>query len=189
QHRDRGVSVVDSEWRAQADVGAACMLTALTVAGAFLSLAFTDIALVREFAFLGAAAMLAGCAVVLVMHALCALFIGRFWRSPSRGARDLLAAMAEPSARLAQFVVASARPIALVSGAAFVIFGAMYLAVPPEHSIREHLPANNAANAALGRFDANFGGAYPVEVLIPRDGVDPTSPAALARIGAVHRAV
>src|SRR5205814_610612 len=90
-HRDLGASVTEAEWRAQADVGAACMLTALTVAGAFLSLAFTDIGLVREFAFLGAAAMLTGGGVVLVMHALCARLIGRFWRSRARGSRDLLA--------------------------------------------------------------------------------------------------
>src|SRR5258706_2934953 len=65
----------------------------------------------------------------------------------------------------------------------------MYLAVPPEHSIREHLPSNNVANAALGRFDQNFGGAFPVEVLIPLNGADATSPEALAKIGSIHRAV
>ena len=188
-YRDRGATPLEAERRAQREVGAACMLTALTVAGAFLSLAFTDIALVRDFAFLGAAAMLAGCAVVLVVHALAAIAIGRFWKDASARRADLLAAMEGPSAQLAQFVVAHARPIAIASCAAFVIFGAMYLAVPPEHSIREHLPANNVANAALGRFDQNFGGAFPVEVLIPLNGLDPTSPAALAKIGAIHRAV
>src|SRR4029077_4326912 len=85
--------------------------------------------------------------------------------------------------------VARARPVAVVAPAGFVLCGPMSLAVPPEHSIREHLPANNAANAALGRFDRNFGGAYPVEVVITLDGLDASSRSALAKIGAIHRAV
>jgi predicted RND superfamily exporter protein len=189
QHRDRGASPGEAEWRAQGDVAAACMLTALTVSGAFLALAVTDIGLVRQFAFLGAFAMVVGCATVLIVHAVTAHAIGRFWRARSRGAKDLLRAMEGPAAVLGRFVVANARVIALVSAVLFVGCGAMYLAVPPEHSIREHLPTDNVANAALGRFDQNFGGAFPVAILVPLADPDPTSPAVLERVGAIHRAV
>ncbi len=188
-HRDQGNSVVEAEWRSQRDVAAACMLTALTVSGAFLSLAFTDISLVREFAFLGTFAMVVSCAAVLVVHALLTTAIGHLWKSRSRGVRDVLAALEQPMTALGRVVVRAARPIAVISAIMFVAFGAMYLAVPPDHSIREHLPSNNVANAALGRFDDDFGGAFPVEVLIPLNGFDPLSPAALAKIGEIHRAV
>jgi predicted RND superfamily exporter protein len=188
-HRDRGASPREAEWHAQREVGAACMLTALTVSGAFLALSFSDIGLVRNFALLGTVAMIVGCAVVLVVHALVAIAIGRFWKGGSRAVRDLLVSMEAPCGALGRFVVAHARPLALLSIAAFIAFGAMYLTVPPEHSIREHLPANDIANAALGRFDQNFGGAYPIEVLIPLEGLSPTSAEALAKVGAVHRAV
>jgi predicted RND superfamily exporter protein len=189
RHRERGLSPHEAEWRAQGDVAAACMLTALTVSGAFLALAITDIGLVRNFAFLGAFAMVIGCATVLVVHAVGAIAIGRFWRLRAGGGKDVLEAMEGPSSALGRLVVAYARPIAVLSAVLFVTFGAMYLSVPPEHSIREHLPSANVANAALARFDQNFGGAYPVAVLVPLNGLDPTSPEALARIGAVHRAV
>ncbi|MEX0853815.1 MAG: MMPL family transporter [Bauldia sp.] len=188
-HRDGGASPAEAERMAQKDVGAACMLTALTVSGAFLSLALTDVNLVRQFAYLGAVAMLVGCATVLVVHALAALLIGRFWAVNRSSAGDLLTALAGPCGALAGFVVKRAGPLALLSAIMFVILGAMYLSLPPEHSVREHLPANNPANAALGRFDATFGGAFPIEVLVPFGGGSPTAPAALAKIGAVHRAV
>ena len=189
-HRDRGALALEAERRHSATSAAACMLTALTVAGAFLSLSFTDIALVREFAFLGAAAMVAGCAVVLVVHALAAIAIGRFWQDAGRGAGDVLAADGGAQRRAWARSWCAARGRSRCSlGVAFVVFGAMYLSVPPEHTIREHLPSDNVANAALGRFDQNFRRRLPGEILIPLDGLDPTSPAALARVGAVHRAV
>lgn len=187
KHRDEGLSPLSAEWAAQKEAGAACILTALMVAGAFLSLSISDIALVKGFAINGALAMLVGCPTVLVGHALGVLLIGRFWkRGPTT--LDLLQRAEEPSAALARFVVANARPIAIVSLVLTVVFAAMYWAVPPEHSVREHLPAKNAANAALGRYDAAFGGAFPVQIVIPGNGLPVTAPERLQQIGAVHRA-
>jgi predicted RND superfamily exporter protein len=188
-HRDRGKSILEAEWLAQKEVGAACMLTALTVSGAFASLALTDVAIVRNFAWTGAAAMLVACPVVLVGHALSVLLVGRFWTGGKGSALDLLHRFEEPSARLGRFVVDHARGISIISGALFVVLGLMYVGVPPEHSVREHLPTNNPANAALGRYDQNFGGALPVQVVIPGNGNPTITAEALAKIGAVHRAV
>jgi predicted RND superfamily exporter protein len=188
-HRDRGKSVLEAEWLAQKEVGAACMLTALTVSGAFASLALTDVAIVRNFAWTGAIAMLVACPVVLVGHALGVLLIGRLWSGAKGSTLDLLHRFEAPSERLGRFVVDHARAIGLISAALFVGLGLMYAAVPPEHSVREHLPTNNPANAALGRYDQNFGGAFPVQVVIPGNGSPTITAEALARIGAVHRAV
>jgi predicted RND superfamily exporter protein len=190
KHRDAGKSPLEAEWLAQKEAGAACMLTALTVAAAFASLAITDISIVKSFAWVGAGAMLVACPMMLIGHALGTLLIGRFWKGGRRASLDLLDRTEGPCAALGRFVVGHARGLALISAALFFVFGAMYWAVPPEHSLREHLPAKNIANAALGRYDAAFGGAFPLQVIVPgQAGVAPTSPEGLARIGAVHKAV
>ena len=187
KHRDAGKSPLDAEWAAQREVAPACILTALTVAVAFASLALSDITLVRGFAINGALAMLVGCPMVLIGHAFGTLLLGRFWPA-RRTALDLLQRAEEPCAELAHFVVDRARPIALGSAALFVVFAAMYWAVPPEHSVREHLPPGDVANAALGRYDAAFGGAFPVQIVVPASNQPATAPERLAAIGAVHNA-
>jgi len=187
KHRDEGKTPLEAEWAAQQEVAPACILTALTVAVAFASLALSDITLVRSFAINGALAMLVGSPMVLIGHAFGILLLGRFWPA-RRTALDLLQRAEEPCAGLARFVVDRARPIALTSVAMFVVFAAMYWAVPPEHSVREHLPPDDAANAALGRYDAQFGGAFPVQIVVPATDMRVTAPERLAQIGAVHNA-
>jgi predicted RND superfamily exporter protein len=131
--------------------------------------------------------MLVACPMVLIGHALGVLLIGRFWKA-GRSTLDLLERLEEPCARLGRWVVSAARPLTLVSAVLFIVFGAMYATVPPEHSIREHLPLNNPANAALGRYDANFGGAFPVQVLIPAPADAQLTPERLALIGKIQAA-
>ncbi|MCR4283339.1 MAG: MMPL family transporter, partial [Bauldia sp.] len=186
KHRDEGKSPLEAEWATQKEVAPACILTALMVAGAFGSLGLSDIALVRGFAISGALAMLVGCPMVLVGHAVGVLLIGRFWaRGPTT--LDLLQRAEEPSAALARFVVTWSRPIGLISLGLTVVFAAMYWAAPPEHSVREHLPARNAANAALGRYDAEFGGAFPVQIVVPGSELPVTAPERLRQIGDIQR--
>lgn len=190
KHRDEGKTPLEAEWLAQKEVGAACMLTALTVAGAFASLALTDIGLVRGFAWTGAVAMLFACPVMLIGHALAALAIGRFWKVNRGSALDILTRSEGPSEALGRFVVRHARALGLISGVLLVVCGALYWMVPPEHSVREHLPTKNPANAALGRYDDKFDGAFPLQAVVPRaPGVAATAPAQLARIKAVHEAL
>jgi hypothetical protein len=186
KHRDEGKSPLEAEWATQNEVAPACILTALMVAGAFGSLGLSDIALVRGFAISGALAMLVGCPMVLVGHAVGVLLIGRFWaRGPTT--LDLLQRAEEPSAALARFVVTWSRPIGLISLGLTVVFAAMYWAAPPEHSVREHLPARNAANAALGRYDAEFGGAFGPD-RGPWSELPVTAPERLRQIGDIQRA-
>ena len=188
-HRDAGASPVEAAWRAQSEVGAACMLTALTTSASFLSLTFTDVSVVNGFGWIGAVAMLAGGWIVLIVHSLLAVFIGKYWRRSTVSIPDWFAPLAGPSAAICRFGVSHARPIAIIVGGAFVVLSAAYYQLPAEHSIREHLPKDNPANAALGRIDQNFGGALPLQIVVPLNGLSPTSPEGLARIGAVHQAV
>ena len=190
KHRDQGKSPLEAEWLAHKEAAAACMLTALTVSAAFASLAITDFDIVSRFAWVGAAAMLAACPMMLIGRAFGTLLIGRFWKGGKRDALDLLDRSEGPCEALGRFVLDHARGISLISAALFFILGDMYWVVPSEYSLRENLPARNAANAALARYDAAFGGAFPLEGVVPgQTGVAATSPAGLARIEAVHKAI
>lgn len=171
------------------NVGQACILSALTTSLAFLSLTISDVAMVREFGWLGAGGMIGGALVLLVTHALLTPLVGRYWAVGERGRRALLDRLSRPSGAIARLAVARAGTVSGLGAALFVALAALHLSVPPEHSVREHLAAHDPANAALGRIDRALAGVFPVGVLVPLDGLAPSSPQALARIRAVHEAV
>jgi predicted RND superfamily exporter protein len=189
QHRNAGKSVAEAERLAQKEVGAACALAALTTAIAFLSLLIGDIHMVLEFGWVGAVGTMVGSSVVLVAHALLTLAVGRWWKVRTGRVPNLIAFLAGPSAALCRFAVDHARWIGAGSAVLFVAFLVLHYSVPAEHSIREHLPKNDPANAALGRIDQALNGVFPIEIVVPLHGVAPTSPEGLEKIAAVHRAV
>ena len=186
KHRNLGKSPLEAEWAAQKEVAPACTLTAITVAVAFASLAITDIALVRSFAVSGAFAMLVACPMVLIGHAFGVLLIGRFWKDAG-STLDLLDRAEEPCARVAAWVVARARPIALATLALFVVFGAMYWAVPPGIRCASTFPP---ATPPTPRSAATTtpSAAPPGADRDPRGNQAPASPERLALVGAVHEA-
>ncbi len=187
--RDEGLDVAEAEMRAQREVGGACVLAGITTSIAFASLTISGVALVRGFGATGAVATTAGAIVVLVAHALMSKMLGRYWKRQSHEARNFLNWMERPSAAIGWFAVTFARPVGYGAVALLAAFAFMHYSVPPQHSVREHLPANNSANAALARIDQNFGGIFPIQVIVPTDGVALVSAEGLARIGRVHAAV
>lgn len=187
-HRD-GMSPRDAEWHAMSAVGPACILTALTTAFAFASLTISDVSIVRHFGWIGAVGSIGGAVMVLAMHALLALALGKFWTTARRETGMPLDWLARPSAVCARFAAKRAWPLSGVGVVLLALFAIMHFSTPPEHSIREHLAAGDPANEALARLDAKFGGIFPVQVVVPLNGLAPTSPQALARIRAVHEAV
>lgn len=188
-HRDSGLSLEQAERRALVEIGPACMLTALTTAMAFLSLTISDVAIVRDFGWTGVFATVLGTATVLVLHALLAPLLAGSWTGRDKARAALLDRLAAPSGMIGRFACKHARAVSVTAVVMFFAFGAMHLSVPPEHSIREHLATDNPANAALGRIDRAFGGAFPVTIVVPLGGEPATGPLALQRIAAVHRAV
>ncbi len=187
--RDEGASVHDAEMSAQRQVGGACVLAAVTTSIAFAALAISDVSLVSSFGLTGAVATTLGAIAVLVLHALLALLIGRFWSSSPWTARNFLNWLRLPSGALGEFSVRYARPVALAAVLVAVTASVMHYSVPPQHSVREHLPPRDPANAALGRIDRAFDGIFPIQVVLRNDGQDALSPEGLARVGALHEAV
>jgi predicted RND superfamily exporter protein len=189
-HRDAGATPWQAERLAQVQVGAACMLTAITTSVSFLALTISDVAILRNFGWTGAIGMLFSGMIVLVVHTLLAQFIGRFWKAKRSGpVPDLFKPLAEPCAAICRFAVGHARAISLLIAGLFVGLALAYANFPADYSVREHLPQSDPANAALGRIDAHFDGAFPIQIVVPMEDVAPTSPEGLARIKAVHDAV
>ena len=187
-HRE-GFDARQSEWRAMVAVGPACILTAMTTAFAFLSLTISDVSIVRHFGWIGAIGSIGGAVLVLAIHALLALTIGNYGTASRRSQGVPLDLLAAPSAACARFSTRRAWLLSWIGMALFAAFAFMHFSTPPEHSIREHLAEGDPANEALARLDTNFGGTFPIEVVVPLGGLAPTSEAALARIRAVHEAV
>ncbi|MHA1158810.1 MAG: efflux RND transporter permease subunit [Alphaproteobacteria bacterium] len=187
--RKAGASVRDAEMQAQREVGGACILAAITTSIAFAALTISEVELVRSFGLAGAVATTAGAVVVLVTHALLALAIGGRWRKTPAGAQNFLSWLRLPSGLLGQFSVTFARPVAIATVLIAIAAAFMHYSVPPQHSVREHLPADNPANAALGRIDTQLGGIFPIQVVLSSGEVDVLSPEGLARIGELHEAV
>ncbi len=190
KYRQAGHDVVAAERLAQTELAGACVLSAVTTAIAFLSLTISSVTMVQGFGASGAVGTLAGMMLVLIIHGLLMRVLGRFWKlRPGARTDNLLAALEQPCAGIGRFAVRHARSLSVLSVILFVVLGAAHFSVKPEHSFREDLPSNNPANAALGRLDNDFGGVFPLEIVVPLKGAAPTSPAALKRIRDVQDAV
>ena len=187
RRRLRGASPERAEAGALIDSAAPCMLTALTMAVAFLSMTISDVDMVGDFGLMGAVGTVVGTWIVLTGHAVCARFIGRYWRLRP-GARIPLEALGAPVELLTRHVVRFAWPIVIISIPLTIVLGVLFLSVAPEYSVRETLPAGTPATEALSIIDKSLGGAYPVHVVVEMG--DPTEVAAdeLARVRSVHEA-
>lgn len=188
-NRDAGASPAEAAREAIETIGPACILASLTTSVAFLSLVFSDVRVIRDFGWVGAIGCLVGSLFVLMLHSLLAVAIGRFWKERGDAAGTLIGWLGGPSAAIGRLTVDHARSIGAIAFVLVAVLGSMYAAVRPEYSVREHLYESHPTNAALARIDEKLGGSFPVHVILPLGDLDPTSPEALARIGAVHRAV
>ncbi len=186
--RDAGMTSADAARYAIVTVGPACILAALTTAVAFFSLVFSDVSIVSNFGLIGAIGCMVGAFVVLLMHGLMAITVGRFWKRRARSA-TFIDWLSKPSVLAGTIAADYARPICILALFAVVVFGALYANVQPEYSVREHLAKDNPANAGLGRIDEKLGGSFPVYVIVPLEDPNPTAPANLEKIGTVHRTI
>lgn len=187
--RQEGHSVLDAERITLRDVGPACMLTALTTSVAFLSMTLSDIGIVRDFGWIGAFGAIIATIIVLVGHGLLIRLVGHRWRVDDQPKSTLIGWLSERCAALAQWVTGRAWAIAFLSIPAAILFGIAFLAVPPEHSLSATLTAGHPMLEAFDTIDEKLGGAYPVQIIVPLDGMAPDSPEGLAQIRAVHEAV
>lgn len=189
RYRQEGKDVRGAEWLSFVEVGPACMLSALTTIIAFLSMFFSNVQILRDFALVGSLGTFFGTWMVLIGHLIVTRVIGRFWKVGEDAPINILDRAANPVARLTAFVAKHARAIAILAVPLTLVLGACLLLVPPEHSIRETLPRGSAASQALNVVDEELGRAFPIQIVVPMAGLDPLSSEGLARIRSVHEAV
>ncbi|MCW5698033.1 MAG: MMPL family transporter [Bauldia sp.] len=189
RHRDAGLSPAQAERRALDDVGAACVLAALATGLAFLSMTISDVRMVRSFGWVGSFGTVIGVLMVLVTHGLVARLIGRYWSERSRMTAMPISWLAGPLGAITAFSAKRARLVAAISVPLTIGFVSLFLAVPPENSIGENIPSHSEAGRAYRVMDSELGGSFAVQVIVPMNGLSPTSAAGLERIRDVHRAV
>jgi predicted RND superfamily exporter protein len=127
--------------------------------------------------------------MVLAVHGLVVRLFGKYWRADAGAPLSMIGRMARPVSVLTGWVTRRAMLVAAISVPVTLLLGAAYFSVPPEHSLSETLPADSPLVAALNTVDHDLGGAFPVQIIVPMDGVAVDSPEGLARIRAAHEAV
>ncbi|GBF26989.1 hypothetical protein MnTg02_02033 [bacterium MnTg02] len=175
-------------------VGPACVLTVATAAASFITLLFSDSALIRTFGAAGAlSTVIAYVAVITLVPLLGVLLLRNDTSFATTGeekkdwAMDLLRGLCSG---IADRVVA--RPVfyAIVSLCLVVIFGFFHITLEPRYRLADQVPDREQALVASSRLDAKLTGANPIHVLIELPKDQPLySPTTLGIIKQVHEIV
>lgn len=174
-------------------VGPAALLSMLTNAAAFISLIFSDSALIRTFGIAGIlSVVIVFFAVITVVPTLSVLLL-RHSAVASRGFKQHDWAMNRLDALSAALAAHLYRRAALYTLSAILIaagLGWVYLKLEPQYRLADQVPDREQAVAASSRIDQKLTGANPVHILIEwKDGRPLYEPQRLEAIGRVHRIV
>lgn len=175
-------------------VGPACVLTVATAAASFVTLLFSDSALIRTFGAAGAlSTAIAYIAVITLVPLLGMLLLGNdsSHLKSARGGHDT--AM-QGLRTLCEWIAdrVTARPIffAVLSAVLIVTMGAAHLSLEPRYRLADQVPDREQALEASGRLDKKLTGANPIHILIElKQGQDVFDPRTLELIGKIHRQV
>lgn len=152
-------------------VGPACVLTVATAAASFITLLFSDSALIRTFGAAGAlSCVIAYVAVITVVPLLGMLLLGNH-RSPLipeplTGGDAAMKALRRLCEWIADRVTARPAFFAGLSVVLIVLFGYAHLTLEPRYRLADQVPDREQALEASGRLDAKLTGANPVHILI-----------------------
>ena len=145
-------------------LGRACMLTSLTTAIGFASLAVSDIEVIRRFGLVFAGAVgLTFLAVITVVPLLGSAFLRR---TPSGSAALQGAGLARPFELAARAVVGRSRLVTALGTALTVGMAAVSLQMVPDNRLTEAVPHDHAAARTLERLEAVFGGSVETSILV-----------------------
>ena len=157
--------------RAVLTVGPACVLTSLTTAIAFVSLTFTDSAVIRSFGFVAAfGTMVAYLAMITAIPTFTMLLLRNEEDFAREGenlkrhkAMDWVDSFAEGIGR---FVTGNYKSLAVLGLALAVLFATIHLQLKPRYKLSDQIPDGQQALAALERIDEKLSSAHPVHVVI-----------------------
>lgn len=175
-------------------VGPACVLATATAAASFIALLFSDSALIRTFGIAGALstaiAFVVGITLVpLLTRALIPRNAGAYTANLKRHDRAMNA-LKSFCGRIAKFGVSHPQAVVTVGLLLVIVFGAIYVTLPPRYRLADQVPDREQAVAASAQLDEKLTGANPLHVMIDwPQGKTLYDPDVLKVIGDVHSLV
>lgn len=164
RRREEGADPHRAGAHAIRSLGRACMLTSLTTAIGFASLAVSDIEVIRRFGLVFAGAVgLTFLAVVTVVPLLGSAFLKR---APSGSPALHGAGLARPFELLARAVVVRSRMVTAVGTLLTLGMAALSLQMVPDNRLTEAVPHDHGAARSLERMEAVFGGSVETSILV-----------------------
>ena len=170
--RGSGASRIEAVQAAIREVGPACLMTSVTTAVAFASLAMAEAEVIRNFGIACAAATLLNFVVVItVVPLLAATPIGDLAGTQEGGEEGArLRGMHRVLDPVGNLVTRWPGQFALLGIATMAACLIAALHLYPDFRYRENLPEDNDAYRALERADETLGGAIPLRVLVESTG-------------------
>lgn len=155
-------------------IAPACILTSVTTAFAFLSLAWSDSTLISNLGLAGAFAVLVAVLGVLVAHALVYLTAAHvIGLSKLYAGRAGIPFRALNWSALLQFGVRHAKPVAVLAIATTVVSVGLHVSAPPRFNLYENLHQEHQIRQTLNRFEQEFGPASTLQFLADPAGGTP----------------
>jgi len=187
-----GASPREAAAEAIRHVGAACLLTSLTTAIGFGSLAIADLYVLQRFGICCSAAVIAAfLAVVTVVPLLGSTFLGRYTVRPSDAADDVAATDTELRwhGRVVQYVIQ--RRVAVLVASILITALMIWSASRQRVNIvlARSLPTGSEASRSFQFVDERFG-SLPVMISVEWSTEDPPAPGTVLNvIGKAHKAL
>ncbi len=174
-------------------VGPACVLNGVTAALSFVTLTFSDSALIQTFGIAGAISMVTTYfAVILILPLLAFLLLPRDEAALAKLAvSDTAMAWLQKTCLWIADHVTRRPAIFMLGGLALVIgFGIAHLTLDPRYRLADQVPDREQAVAASSRLDSKLTGANPIHVMVDLpSGKTVYEPEPLAVLAAIHTIV
>ncbi|MGH1352295.1 MAG: efflux RND transporter permease subunit [Methyloligellaceae bacterium] len=165
----RGDTKAKAIHHAISQVGPACVLTSVTTAIALFSLYFTQSALIKTFAIVGAlSAITAFLAVIIVVPTVAALILrdGEDFAEEAQRTDAAMQKLSVISDRIGIHVLNRPYTYTILGVVLVVVFGAAHLSLSPRYQLIDQVPDQEQAVAASNRLDKKLTGAKPLHVMI-----------------------
>ena len=175
-------------------VGPACVLATATAAASFIALLFSDSALIRTFGIAGALSTAIAFVVgITLVPLLTRALIPRNTKAYTANLKShnrAMDALKSFCGRIAKFGVSHPQSVVTLGLLLVIVFGAIYVTLPPRYRLADQVPDREQAVAASAQLDEKLTGANPLHVMIDwPQGKTLYDPDVLKVIGDVHSLV
>lgn len=185
--RRAGIPPLPAARRAIRYLGMPCLLTSITTAVGFGSLAVARVDIIRRFGIAcSLGSVFAFLAVLIVVPLLSSTRLG--WRVTGKRSHDFADEPTPWLGRLTEPIVRHAKLVALLGTLLSLALATSAFRLRPDFRLVESVPADNDAVAALARCEEHFGGSVTASVVVEwPDDLQLDSPGVLEAIAQVQQ--